>query len=233
MKKLFLSLLVGILVVSLTGCGTNDTTKASGKAFKEDYESVNGKENASGKIHRTISIPEDNVFVMSSASEVLKKINNKDSFYVFFGSKLCPWCRSTIEKANEVAIEKGVSKIYYVDIWDSEGNEILRDKYKLDDNNKPVLEKEGAAEYQEFLKAFDSLLTEYTLTDKNNNKISVGEKRIYAPNYVYIENGVAKKLVTGISEKQKDSREELTDEILADEEQTFNNFFTEVCREAC
>ena len=133
MKKIFLCLLMGVLVISLTGCGQESSKKVSGKEFKEDYESVNGKENKSGKIHRSISIPEDNVFVISSASEILKKINNKDTFYVYFGSKLCPWCRSTIEMANKVAVDKGITKIYYVDIWDNDGNEILRDKYKLDD----------------------------------------------------------------------------------------------------
>ena len=231
MKKYIVYLLIVIVTLVTVGCSSKK--ESIGLSFKNDYESVNGKENSSGKIHRTLSIPEDNVFVFSSASEVLKKIDNKETFYVYFGSKLCPWCRSTIEKANEIASEKGVAKIYYVDIWDDSGNEILRDKYKLDDNNKPVLDKEGASEYKKLLEAFDELLSDYTLTDKNNKEVKVGEKRIFAPNYVFIEKGVAKKLITGISSKQKDSREELTKEILEDEEQAFNEFFTEACYDAC
>ena len=226
MKKILISLLTVVLLFSVVGC----TKKVS---FKEDYESVNGKENAHGKLHREITIPEDNVFEVSSATEIVKKIENKETFYVYFGSKLCPWCRSTIAKANEIAMERGISKIYYVDIWDDEGNEILRDKYTLDESNKPVLDKEGTSEYKKLLEVFDSLLKEYTLTDSNNNVINVGEKRIYAPNFIYIEDGVAKKLVTGISEKQKDSREELTEEILKDEEEIYDDFFTEVCYSEC
>lgn len=230
MKRKFIYLMIVVFALGMVGCAKKET---SGLAFKNDYESVNGKENTHGKIHRELNIPEDNVFVMSTAKEVLAKINNKDSFYVYFGSKLCPWCRSTIVKANEMAKYRGIAKVYYVDIWDDNGEEILRDKYVLDDNNKPVLEKEGTSEYKEFLKLFDGLLKEYTLTDKDNKKISVGEKRIYAPNYVYIDKGVAKKLVTGISELQKDSREELTTEILKDEEKIFDDFFTEVCDDSC
>ena len=231
MKKILVGLLVIVLVITTTACGKNE--EKAGLAFKNNYESLNGKENANGKKHRTVNISEDNVFVMSNASEIVKKIENKDTFYVYFGSKLCPWCRSTVEKASEVSIEKGISKIYYVDVWDDEGNEILRDKYTLDEKNKPVLEKEGASEYKDLLKAFDGLLREYNLTDANGKEISTGEKRIYAPNYIYIEKGVAKKLITGKSDKQKDSREELTKEMLEDEENAFNDFFTEACYDAC
>ena len=51
------------------------------------------------------------------------------------------------------------------------------------------------------------------------------EKRIYALNFIYVEKGIPKKLVDGISSHQNDSREELTDEILKDEEEIFNKFF--------
>ena len=40
-----------------------------------------------------------------------------------------------------------------------------------------------------------------------------------------MKDGKSIKLVDGISEKQKDSREELTKEILEDEEKAFNDFF--------
>ena len=227
-KKILICLFAFVSLFLITGC-----SEKSGVAFKKDYEEVNGVANKSGKIHRVISIPEDNVFVEVTPEEVIKKIENKDSFYVYFGSRLCPWCRSVIEEANIMAKRHGVGKVYYVDIWDDEGNEILRDKYKLDDDNKPVLDKEGTESYKKFLTYFDSLLKEYTLTDSNGKTVSTNEKRIYAPNYILIEKGVAKKLVTGISEKQKDSREALTEEILKDEDTIFDDFFTEACDDAC
>ena len=228
MKKKIISILtIFIIIFALTGCGEKDSM-----AFKKDYESLNGKANASGKIHRSVTISEDNPFIEVSAEEIVKKIENDETFYVYFGSKLCPWCRSSIEKADEFARRHGITKIYYVDIWDDDGNEILRDKYKLEEN-KPVLEKEGTAAYKKLLEYFDSLLKEYTLTDSDGNKINVGEKRIFAPNYVYVSNGEAKKLVSGTSPLQKDSREELTKEILADQEKIFDDFFTEACDEAC
>ena len=225
MKKYLVLILVCLFI--FTACGKNSST------FKDDYESINGKANASGKIHREVTIPEDNPFEEVSAEDIVKKIENKDSFYVYFGSRLCPWCRSVIEKACEVSAIRGIAKIYYVDIWDDDGKEILRDKYILDENGKPVLESEGTNEYKKLLAYFDSLLREYNLTTDDGKEISTGEKRIYAPNYFYIENGIPKKLITGKSDKLTDSRGELTEEILNDQTKIFDDFFTEVCDESC
>ena len=225
-KILLVAIFIGLFL--LTACGKNN-----GLEFKNNYESVNGKENAHGKISRPVTIPGDNPFVTTTDEDIVDRINNKETFYVYFGSKLCPWCRSTIEKACEIAQSRGISKIYYVDIWDDEGNEIVRDKYTLDDNNKLVLAKSGTDSYKKLLTVFNELLSDYTLTDSNGKTVNVGEKRIYAPNYIYIEKGIPKKLITGISDKQTDSRGELTEDILADEEKAFNDFFTEVCDDAC
>ena len=219
------------MIISLcfvTACGKDNTI-----SFKEDYESINGKENASGKIHRSVTIPEENPFVETTSSEIIKKIENKDTFYVYFGSRLCPWCRSVIEKACEVANIRGISKIYYIDIWDDEGKEILRDKYILDENNKAILEQDGTSDYKKLLEYFDSMLREYNLTSEDGKEISTGEKRIYAPNFMYIEKGILKKLVTGKSDKLTDSRGELTSEILKDQTEIFDEFFTEVCDDSC
>lgn len=192
--------------------------------FKEDYESVNGETNASGKGHRELNINDDNPFVYASAKEIVEKIENGETFYVYFGSKLCPWCRSVIEKAIEVANAKDINTIYYIDIWDNDGNEILRDKYELDGNDLKLV-SEGTDDYYKLLELLDNVLSDYSLKDKDGNVVSVNEKRIYAPNFIYIENGKAVKLVSGISSKQTDSRGELTDEILEDQENIFNKFF--------
>ena len=219
MKKNLIFILTLICVLVLTGCKNN-----RGLAFKEDYESMNGKTNASGKVHRTVSIDSNNPFEQITPEELLNKLQSKETFYVYFGDKLCPWCRSVIEKAIEVANNKNIEKIYYVAIWDDEGKEIVRDKYELQDG-KIIKTIEGCKEYSKLLEYFDNVLSDYNLTDTNENKVSTGEKRIYAPNFIYVENGTSIRLTTGISEKQNDSRETLTNEILEDEEELFDEFF--------
>ena len=212
-------LLVGALFLA-TGCGNEDAKK-----FKSEYESINGKENASGKVHRSVTIDENNPYVYTTAEEIVKKMENKETFYVYFGDKLCPWCRSVIEKSIQVAKDNNIKTIYYVPIWDDEGNEILRDRLKVNDEGKVEVVKEVTEAYKKLLEYFDNVLADYSLTDKNNKKVDTKEKRIYAPNFIYVESGEAKKLIEGISEKQSDSREELTEEILKDEEEAFKSFF--------
>lgn len=239
-NKLLLISVVVISLFTLTGCFGKEKeeskiNKEAALEFKTSYESLNGKTNASGKEHRTVTINEENPFVTTTAEEIVKKIENKETFYVYFGDKLCPWCRSVVEKAVELANNNNIYTVYYVPIWDDEGNEILRDKYIV--NAKGNLEKtiEGTEAYYKLLEYFDSFLRDYTL--KNGNKtIMSGEKRIYAPNFMYVENGVLTRMTTGKSERQMDSREELTAEMLRDEEEAFKTFYLgEACslNEAC
>ena len=231
MKKRFL--LIALLVIgafAIVGCGKKEEPKkeepsAAALAFKEEYESLNGKEVKDGILHRTVTIDEFNPFVKVTPRELLEKIDNNETFYVYFGDKLCPWCRSVIEKAVEVAKAKGIKTIYYVNIWDDEFNEILRDKYKLNKKDKAVIDIEGTPEYKRFLEIFDNVLSEYTLTTSKGKTVKTGEKRIYAPNFIYVEEGKSIRLTTGNSDKQTGAFDELTDEILADEQSLFEEFF--------
>ena len=84
---------------------------------------------------------------------------------------------------------------------------------------------EGTDTYKEFLKYWESFLEDYTLKDDDGNEIEVGEKRIYAPNYFYIENGELERFTDGSSELQEGSRDELTEEILKDQEMLFRSLF--------
>lgn len=224
MKKVLKVLVFVIGIFLICGC-----TNEKGLAFKEEYESVNGKANARGVAHRVLEIPKDNPYEKITTKELLEKIDKKETFYVYFGDKLCPWCRSVIEKSIEVAKNNNIDKIYYIAIWDDEGNEILRDKYEVNSKNKLVKTVDGTEDYYKLLKVFNELLSDYNLKDSKGNDISTKEKRIYAPNYFYVENGVAKKMITGISKLQQDtndSRIDLTDEMLKEEEDAFNEFFS-------
>lgn len=223
-KKIIVLFLIIISIFLITGCRKNN---ADAKKFSEEYEKLNNTKAPYGdnENYRNISIPKNNSFVYSNAKEILEMIDNKETFYVYFGSAHCPWCRSVIEKAVEVANKNKVEKIYYVNIWKGFHEEILRDTYEIGDNNQPNKVKDGSKEYYKLLNKFDNLLEDYTLTTDNNEKINVGEKRIFAPNFIYVEKGKAKKIITGISKKQTKYNSKLNKNILADEEKKFNNFF--------
>ena len=143
-------------------------------------------------------------------------------------------CRSVIEEAVESANENSIEKIYYVRIWSGFHNEILRDTYELEDGT-PKEKSKGTEAYYKLLEYFDTLLEDYTLTDDNDNIVKVGEKRLFAPNFISIENGNAKELVQGISQKQESYNSELTEEVKNEEKEIFDKFYakTNSCSDKC
>ena len=204
MKKIGKVLLIVVLAIALFGC-TKDESDAV--KFKKEYEGLNGKETESGdKTYRSVSISKKNPMKISTASEIVDKIENKETFLVFFAFKECPWCRSVVEELLKAAKDKEVDTIYYVDVKN------IRDVKEIKDG-EVITTTEGDESYMKLIELLDPVLEEYTLTDDNGEKVSVLEKRIYAPNLVLISNGKAEQLEMGISDELKDPYGELTDNI--------------------
>ena len=221
-KGLFLVfLLMG--VISLSICGMKEKNVSDPLKFKEEYEGFNGEKNDYFE-YRNLSITEKNPIIYSSAEEIVQKIENNETFIVYFGDPECPWCRSVIEQAINSANENGISKIYYVRIWNGFHNEILRDVYELD-KESPVLKVKGTVSYYKLLKYFDKLLQDYTLTNKDNKTIQVNEKRIFAPSFIYVKDGNPLQFADGISKKQESYNSTLTEEILSEEKELFDKFY--------
>ncbi len=203
---ILLSSLLVLLVLLFTFNNTSDINKDSYK-FKEEYESLNNKtrEKDSKKI-REVHIDINNPIKYSSAKDIVKKMDNGDTFVVYFGFNDCPWCRSIIENLIAVAKEKDIDTIYYVDIKDIRDEKVLTD-------GKVSTKKEGSKSYMELIKKLDNVLGDYTLIDEENKEISTGEKRIYAPNIVAVVNGKAEELTDGLSSKQDDPYMKLSKEM--------------------
>ncbi len=232
-NKMLLILLLILGIMSLTACSSQKEKISDALKFKEEYESFNGEKNDYFK-YRNLSINENNPFVYTTAEDIVKKIENEETFIVYFGDPECPWCRSVIEQAIESANENSVEKIYYVRIWNGFHNEILRDEYELKDSN-PIIKSKGTDAYYKLLEYFGELLENYTLTDENDSVVEVGEKRIFAPNFVSIKNGKAEEIISGISEKQENFNSELSEEILKEENEIFDKFYltTKICTDKC
>ena len=200
-----------VLVLNIQKVISNNS-QIDGIKFKEEYEKLNGKKNDQGKKYREITIDSKNKMVYKTTEEVLNLIDKKKSFVLYFGFDTCPWCRSVVPTLASISKELN-QKVYYIDVKD------IRDTYELDDDNKPKLVKKGSKDYSKLLEKLEPVLEDYTLTDSDNNKIEVGEKRIYAPNIISVINGEAKELTTGISDKQTEGYMKLTKEM---EKETYN-----------
>ena len=199
MRKFCVILLFVFVCFCLTSC--SDNKKSDSLKFKLEYESINNLKNDNNKKYREVNISSDNPFVYATASSIVEKINNNETFIVFFAFKECPWCRSVVEELIRAAKDSDVSTIYYVDVKD------IRDIKKVD-NGQVVDVKSGSPAYMQLIDNFDNVLDDYTL-----DGVSVSEKRIYAPNLIAVSNGKAIKLETGISDELKDPYQDLTDSI--------------------
>jgi thiol-disulfide isomerase/thioredoxin len=227
MKKI--SLIIVILII--LGIGgyffynyiNNDNKDIDALNFKEEHEAINGVKNENnGKKYRTILIPEDNPIVYATEDDILNMIKNKETFVVYFGYAKCPWCRSVIEELIKVSNDLGLEKLYYVDI------ENIRDVVELDINNDPVFISKGTDGYRELLNKLSKVLNDYTLTDKDGNKILTGEKRIYAPDVVTVIEGKVTAMEMGISELQTDAYMDLTNEMKKDTYKKFEEILMPV-----
>jgi thiol-disulfide isomerase/thioredoxin len=215
MKKNLVLFLILTLLLTLTGCTSENKEKTDAIKFKEEYESINGIVNEkSGKENRTLTIDKENPFIYSTAEEISKKMDNNETFIVYFGFKECPWCRSVLEELISAAKDKNVEKIYYVDVKE------IRDVKEIDEEGNIKTTKEGSEGYNQLIEKMNDVLEEYKLK-KDDEEIEVGEKRIYAPNVVAVSDGKAIQLETGISEKQKDGYQKLTDKM---KKETYNKF---------
>lgn len=210
------------------GCDVGNATNHSVNKtdFKTYYESMNGVANSQGKIHREVHVDENNVFEIVDQEKLIELLNSGEGFYLYVGDTKCPWCRLQLESAVKVTNELGVDKVYSINIWDEEGNEVFRDKCTFTDvDDEPVQSVEPSEAYSMILKMdVNDLLSNYTLT-KDDVTIDVGEERIYAPNYLYIENNEIVKFCSPTPDGVEDPRGEISAEQYAEIENNLVNFF--------
>ena len=218
MKKMIKITVVLMMVLIVSACGRND-----GSRFKKDYESLNGVETkTSGVYYRDVNIKKNNPFVYTSLEEVNGKINSKETFIVYFGANWCPWCRSVIETFIDVCKEKNIKTVYYVDVRPNNDEAMdIRDVYAVNEAGNIYVSHSGTKAYHEFLEHADSILSPYS---SHGVTLNDGTKRVGAPNFIYVLDGVPVKKVTGVSPNQSDAYGELTDEMKEDTREIFKEF---------
>ena len=207
MKKFIILIILIVLVIIGVVVYMGSLINSDGVKFKKEYEEINNKKTGYGKKRfREINIPRKNKIKYSSAKEIINKMNDKESFVVYFGFKRCPWCRSIMEELIKASNDSKADTLYYVDVLK------IRDVKELKDGKVSDLIA-GDEDYMQLIELMDNVLDEYTLEDEDGKEVKVGEKRIYAPNVIAVVDGKAVKMTTGLSPKLKDPYMKLTDEI--------------------
>ncbi len=176
--------------------------------FKEEYEKLNDTINENNqKKYPEVNIEDDNVMKYLDVKEVLDILKDKTGV-IYFGYPECPWCRNAVPVLLKAAESTGLAQIYYYN-----ANQIKNIKEVDDEGNIIETQKEKDG-YRDLLAALDSILEEYTLTDKEGNTVHTGEKRIYVPLVVFVKNGEIIAYHEATVDSQKDPY------VLLNEEQT-------------
>ena len=136
-------ILIGIIIFLLLGNNKEEETVLSDAArFSQEYTLVD----------------ENNKFVYSDIDEVIDILEDGTGI-VYLGFPECKWCQQYVVYLNEVAKDRGISKIYYYNIRED------REKNTKD--------------YQKIV----SLLKEYLEEDEDGNP------RVYVPAVTFMSNG--------------------------------------------
>jgi hypothetical protein len=234
-KKLLLVFAILCTLIIATGCEKKEKKednkpKETAIAFKKEYEKVNGKTMKDDIKYRTLKIDEKNPYVKISIDEVAKKIKNGESFYLYVGDHLCPWCRSGIEKMIEVANREKIDTIYYVDFWDDDHNEILRELYDVEIKGKKTsfkITQEATEGYKVLYEAVKDMgLKDYTVTKDGKEYTVPNVKKVYGGDHFYFNKGVCKKFVTLRVPSLAKATDELTEEVLKEQDKVYTDLFT-------
>lgn len=207
---------------------TKYVATADEKAFKEEYESLNGTTRSNGQINKDVKIMENNNIVyinLKEASEILES----GSGVIYFGFAACPWCRNAAPILLNAMNSSELDKIYYVNVRpDDDTSKDIRDTYTLNSKNKAKKTKEAEDAYYDVLLALANDLNDYVLTTENGNKINTGEKRLSAPTVVAVKDGVVVGFHEGtVSNHEKDEEGKLRD-LTKDEETELLNTYTSI-----
>lgn len=228
-KNNIIAIAILMVVASIFCVGCNkDKSKQSALDFKEEYEKVNEKVMIKDIKYRSLNIDEDNPYVKVSIDEIAKKIENEETFYLYVGDHLCPWCRSGLEKMIEVAKNEGIKTIYYVDFWDDNHNEILRDLYDVEidgEDIKIIKTQEETEGYKILYESVKDYIQDYTIT-KDGKEYNVGVKRVFGGDHFYFNKGKCERYVSLRVPSLNKATDELTKEVLQEQEDLFTKFFT-------
>ena len=149
MKKKRIMILVSVIILFMIG------VVSLVLFLKKDKKTVSDMEKFSTEYHE---VANNNVFVYRNIDEIIN-ILEKGTGIVYLGFPECKWCQRYTKYLNEVAMDMGISKIYYYNI---------REDRKLNTEN-----------YHKIV----SILENYLQNDEEGNK------RIYVPSVNALKKG--------------------------------------------
>lgn len=227
-NKLKLILSISLLCLLIIGFAINGKNlikspkleNSDGVKFKEEYESLNNRDNEYGGKYLNIKIDEDNVIKYATFEEIMDLIDHGTGV-IYFGFPKCPWCRNAVPSLLAAADSTGIEQIYYFNAVD------IRDQKTLDANGEVITTKEGTKEYKELLKKLDKYLLPYD--GLNDESI----KRLYFPSVYFIKDGVVIGKHIDTVESHTDASKELNEKQKLELKGIYENYMMKILDSSC
>lgn len=186
-RKLIVMLLtIVVVLIGVVGCQTADDTLnddttdnalEDALAFKVEHEELNGIAHPDNpdRIFKEIFISDNNPFRYAEYDEIIKLLEAGTGI-IYFGFPTCPWCRNLVPVLTNAAVDFGVEKILYRNVWDE------RNILELEDDE--IIEvRAGHPGYYQVLDLLGDFVPAY------NGMEDDSIKRITVPAVVFVENG--------------------------------------------
>ncbi len=214
MKKIKIVLSIFLILLSLAGCKPNKI-KTDNIRFKEEYESINGQLNESGKTITSIEIDENNPIKYIEQDEVIEALIN-GTHVVYFGWPECSWCRRALPVLIDAVNQYQGMRIYYFSIKQA------REDY---DNGVGSELAKLYKEVSEVLLLSDVDFAEISAVDEN------GVLRIVASMIIFVKDGEIIGAHRRTVPSHFDSYEELTADQKNELKEIYNNFLQQMITE--
>lgn len=201
--------------------------------FKKEYESLNGtKREGDGATYQSINIEENNPIKYVNAKEALEVLKGKNVI-MYVGANWCPWCRNAVPVILEVAKDKNINTVYYLNLDNEKSGFEIKD-------GKLKKVTDGTDDYYKLLDFLKDELQDYVITDDNGKKFDTKEKRIYMPFVIAAKDGKVVDTHTGTVElddkqtKYDDLTKKQHDELYKTYDELFSKVYANgTCKDNC
>lgn len=239
-KKLLIVGIATVLILASAGVAAfmkyekKDTPSVTldGKKFKEEYESLNDTVRKSdGAKYNNVAIDENNPVKYVDVEGAIDILKNKTGV-IYVGANWCPWCRNAVPVLLELAKDRNIDTIYYLNLDNDKSSFEIKD-------SKLVKTKDGTEKYYELLDLLKDELEDYILTDSNGKKYDTKEKRIYMPFVLVTKDGKVEGTHTGTVDLDKDQNkysaltEKQHDDLYEIYSKMFNKIYDSSCNDNC
>lgn len=156
-------------------------SSSDGAILARSYSALNNRP-VDDATYQAVHINYENPMIICTDSELMEKLTDDYTGFVYFGSATCPYCRNTLPLLLEVMKQNNIQDMLTCDL--------KKYNYRYEVVNGNLTETQvGTKAYCALLDLMQKYASEKVVYDDAGNKYDTDVKTIYMPVIVFFENG--------------------------------------------